>query len=107
MVAGVAGNLGADAALHAFLAQMGAPGPTATIRWMVLPGETPSLRSPIQVSGREIAGFEAVGLDRLDLSLVDLLLAEWDLHAQDLGAAVEQALACSSRRKMAVPCAVS
>ena len=91
MVAREAGDLHADAALHAFLAQVGAPGPGSDhqVDGVALGGDAQlAVADPGQRA--QVARFQAVGAHDLDLGLVHRFLGERDLHAQDLGA-VEQA----------------
>ncbi len=92
VVARVARGLDADAALHAFVAEVGAPGPgrdhgvdaVALGADAELLGADPHQRA-------QVAALQLVLAHHLLLRLVELLGRERDLHAQDLGA-VEQAL---------------
>ena len=92
MVAGVAGNLHPNAALHAFFAQVGAPGPGSDhqVNGVALGAHAQLLvANPGQRA--QVAGLQLVLANDGHLRVVDLVLGERDLHAQDLGA-VEQAL---------------
>ena len=92
MVAGVAAGLDADAALEAFLAQIGTPLPggnhqvngVALGRHAQPLGTNPGQRA-------QVAALELVLTDDRFLRRHHFVLAEGNLHAQDLGA-VEQAL---------------
>ena len=92
VVARVAAGLDADAALHAFFAQVGAPGPGGhhQVDGVAL-GADAQLFVADPGQGADVARFELVFADDGFLRLVGLFLAEGNLHAQDLGA-VEQAL---------------
>src|SRR3954451_21046282 len=92
VVARVAGGLHADAALHAFLAQVGAPGPGRDhqVDLVAFGAHAQFLRADPRQRA-DVAAFQLVGAHDLLLRLVHLLLGEGHLHAQDLGA-VEQAI---------------
>jgi hypothetical protein len=92
VVAGVAGGLDADAALHAFLAEVGAPGPGRDhgVDGVALGADAELLVTDPEQRA-DVAALELVLADDVELGLVQLFLAERHLHAQDLGA-VEQAL---------------
>jgi len=92
VVAGVAAGFDADAALHAFFAEVGAPGPCGhhEVDGVAFGADAQFfVANPGQ--GAQVAGLELVVAHDGALRFVDLLLREGDSHAQNFGA-VEQAL---------------
>jgi len=92
VVAGVAAGFDTNAALHAFFAEVGAPGPGGNHEVdRVAFGADAELFVANPGQGAQVAGLQLVVAHDGALRFVDLLLREGDGHAQDFGA-VEQAL---------------
>ncbi len=90
VVARVTAGLHADAALHAFLAEIGAPGPGRDHQVdLVALGRHAQLLRADPGERPQVAGGEPVLAHHGALGLVHLVLREGDLHAQDLGAVEE------------------